>query len=57
MAVLQQLNVRTPVWLGYLVQRPESHSLHQARGLHADDYGNFALWDMVFGIFEIPRRS
>ncbi|HET7540089.1 MAG TPA: sterol desaturase family protein [Polyangiaceae bacterium] len=56
MAVLQHLNVRTPVWLGYLVQRPESHSLHHARGYHADNYGNLALWDMVFGTFANPQQ-
>lgn len=54
MGVLQHLNVRTPVWLGYLVQRPESHSLHHARGLHTGNYGNLALWDMVFGTFQNP---
>jgi len=56
MAVLQHLNVRTPVWWGYLVQRPESHSLHHARGYHADNYGNLALWDMVFGTFQNPEQ-
>lgn len=55
MGVLQHLNVRTPPWLGYLVQRPESHSLHHARGLHRGNYGNLALWDIVFGTFENPR--
>jgi sterol desaturase/sphingolipid hydroxylase (fatty acid hydroxylase superfamily) len=54
MGVLQHLNVRTPVWLGYLMQRPESHSLHHARGLHTGNYGNLALWDIVFGTFQNP---
>jgi hypothetical protein len=27
LAVFQHINVRTPQWLGYIVQRPESHSL------------------------------
>ena len=56
LGVLQHLNVRTPVWLGYLVQRPESHSVHHARGLHTDNYGNLALWDIVFGTFQNPVR-
>jgi len=56
MGVLQHLNLRTPVWLGYLVQRPESHSLHHLRGFHTDNYGNLALWDMVFGTFQNPRE-
>jgi sterol desaturase/sphingolipid hydroxylase (fatty acid hydroxylase superfamily) len=56
MGVLQHLNLRTPVWLGYLVQRPESHSLHHLRGFHAGNYGNLALWDIVFGTFQNPRE-
>jgi sterol desaturase/sphingolipid hydroxylase (fatty acid hydroxylase superfamily) len=54
LAVFQHLNVRTPVWLGYLVQRPESHSVHHARGVHAHNYGNLAFWDLVFGTFRNP---
>jgi len=56
MAVLQHLNVHTPVWLGYIIQRPESHSLHHARGVHSDNYGNLALWDMIFGTFRNPEQ-
>jgi len=55
LGVLQHLNVRTPVWLGYLVQRPESHSVHHLRGFHRDNYGNLALWDLVFATFQNPR--
>lgn len=56
MAVLQHTNVRTPVWLGYLLQRPESHSLHHRRGFHSDNYGNLGLWDLVFGTFQNPAE-
>ncbi len=56
MAMFQHLNVRTPVWLGYIVQRPESHSVHHGRGVHAYNYGNLALWDLVFGTFRNPRE-
>jgi len=56
MAMIQHLNVRTPTWLGYLVQRPEMHSLHHGRGVHAYNYGNLALWDLVFGTFRNPRE-
>ena len=48
------MNVRTPVWLGYIVQRPEAHSVHHARGVHAYNYGTFMLWDIVFGTFRNP---
>lgn len=56
LGVLQHLNVRTPVWLGYLVQRPESHSIHHRRGFHRDNYGNLALWDLAFGTFRNPAE-
>jgi len=53
--VFQHWNVRTPRWLGYLVQRPESHCLHHERGVHARNYADFPLWDMLFGSFDNPR--
>jgi sterol desaturase/sphingolipid hydroxylase (fatty acid hydroxylase superfamily) len=53
-AVFQHLNVRTPQWLGYLIQRPEGHSVHHARGVHAYNYGNFPLSDLLFGTFRNP---
>lgn len=56
MAVFQHLNIKTPAWIGYLVQRPESHSVHHGRGVHAYNYGNLALWDLVFGTFRNPRE-
>lgn len=55
-AVFQHLNVRTPRWLGYLIQRPESHSVHHGRGVHAYNYGNFPLTDIVFGTFRNPAE-
>ena len=36
-------NVPTPYWLGYLVQRPESHCVHHEEGLHAYNYGDLPL--------------
>src|SRR6056297_860898 len=42
-------------WLGYLIQRPESHLVHHARGRHEFNYANLPLWDMVFGTFRNPR--
>ena len=48
-------NVRTPHWLGYLIQRPEAHCVHHEEGLHAFNYGDLPLWDMLFGTFRNPR--
>src|ERR1041385_5777127 len=40
LATFQHANIKTPRWLGYFVQRPESHSIHHARGVHAYNYSN-----------------
>lgn len=53
-ALFTHANLRTPRWLGYVIQRPENHSLHHERGLHAHNYGDFPLWDLVFGTFRNP---
>jgi sterol desaturase/sphingolipid hydroxylase (fatty acid hydroxylase superfamily) len=55
LGVLQHANVRTPRWLGYFVQRPESHSYHHARGIHAGNYANLPVFDMLFGTFHNPQ--
>lgn len=48
-------NVRTPHWLGYVFQRPESHCVHHQDGLHAYNYADLPVWDVVFGTFHNPR--
>lgn len=48
-------NVPTPHWLGYLIQRPESHCVHHEEGVHAYNYGDLPLWDILFGTFKNPR--
>jgi sterol desaturase/sphingolipid hydroxylase (fatty acid hydroxylase superfamily) len=53
-SAFQHANIRTPRWLGYLIQRPESHSLHHARGVHAGNYADLPLLDMLFGTFRNP---
>jgi sterol desaturase/sphingolipid hydroxylase (fatty acid hydroxylase superfamily) len=55
-ACFQHANVRTPRWLGYFIQRPESHSVHHARGLHAFNYTDLPLFDLLFGSFKNPER-
>jgi sterol desaturase/sphingolipid hydroxylase (fatty acid hydroxylase superfamily) len=56
LGIFQHANLRTPRWLGYLVQRPESHTIHHARGIHAKNYADVPFIDMLFGTFENPRR-
>ena len=53
--LFQHINVRTPRWLGYIIQRPESHSAHHERGVHARNYSDLPLWDMIFGTFHNPK--
>jgi sterol desaturase/sphingolipid hydroxylase (fatty acid hydroxylase superfamily) len=50
-------NVRTPYWLGFLVQRPESHCVHHQRGRHTGNFADLPLWDLLFGTFHNPRRA
>jgi sterol desaturase/sphingolipid hydroxylase (fatty acid hydroxylase superfamily) len=49
-------NVATPRWLGYLVQRPESHCIHHEHGVHAFNYSELPIIDIVFGTFRNPLR-
>ena len=53
-AVFQHANIKTPRWLGYVIQRPESHALHHGRRLHRYNYADLPLWDMIFGTFRNP---
>jgi sterol desaturase/sphingolipid hydroxylase (fatty acid hydroxylase superfamily) len=55
-AVFQHANLRTPRWLGYVIQRPESHGVHHGRGVHRFNYADVPLWDIVFGTFRNPAR-
>lgn len=54
-SIFQHANIRTPHWLGYLIQRPESHSIHHGRGIHKYNYSDLPLFDMLFGTFQNPR--
>jgi sterol desaturase/sphingolipid hydroxylase (fatty acid hydroxylase superfamily) len=53
-AVVQHSNIRTPHWLGFVLMRPEAHGLHHERGIHAYNYANVPLWDVVFGTYRNP---
>jgi sterol desaturase/sphingolipid hydroxylase (fatty acid hydroxylase superfamily) len=54
LGVFPHLNVRTPAWLGYVLQRPEMHAVHHQRGVHAYNYGVLALSDLLFGTWRNP---
>ncbi|HEU0305879.1 MAG TPA: sterol desaturase family protein [Lysobacter sp.] len=55
LSVFQHANIRTPRWLGYIVQRPESHSVHHQRGVHAFNYSDLPVFDLLFGTLRNPR--
>ena len=54
--LFQHWNVNTPRWLGFLIQRPEAHCEHHRLGIHASNYGDLPLWDLLFGTFRNPAR-
>jgi sterol desaturase/sphingolipid hydroxylase (fatty acid hydroxylase superfamily) len=54
--MFQHFNIRTPRWLGVLIQRPESHGVHHRKGVHAYNYADFPLWDMLMGTFRNPKQ-
>jgi len=56
LGVIQHMNVRTPQWLGYFVQRPEAHSVHHGRGIHHYNYSDLPLFDILFGTFRNPKE-
>lgn len=54
-SVFQHANIKTPHWLGYIIQRPESHTLHHGKGIHKYNYSDLPLYDIVFGTFKNPK--
>jgi sterol desaturase/sphingolipid hydroxylase (fatty acid hydroxylase superfamily) len=45
-------NLKTPHWVGYIMQRPEHHSIHHEFGVHKYNFGDLTLWDRLFGTFK-----
>lgn len=48
-------NIKTPIWLGPIFQRPESHRIHHMRNHHTNNYSDIPLWDMLFGTYQNPK--
>jgi sterol desaturase/sphingolipid hydroxylase (fatty acid hydroxylase superfamily) len=53
---IYHMNLRTPKWLGYFFQRPESHRLHHRKNarLNCPNYADLPLWDMLNNTFDNP---
>lgn len=54
--LFQHWNLNTPRWLGYLIQRPEAHCEHHRLGVHAFNYGDLPIWDLLLGTFRNPAH-
>ena len=55
LGIFQHTNIKTPHWLGYLIQRPESHTVHHAKGIHMYNYSDLPIFDIIFGSFKNPK--
>lgn len=56
-AMFQHANIRRPRWLGYLIQRPESHAIHYGREIRRYNCSDLPLWDILFGRFRNPETA
>ena len=53
-------NIKTPYWLGYIIQRPEMHKIHHTYQHHRDNYAIMPCIDLIFGTFNnqsFPTRK
>ena len=48
-------NIKTPLWVGFIFQRPESHRVHHQFRHHTNNFADIPLWDMLFGTFKNPK--
>ena len=55
LGMFQHANIKTPRWLGYVVQRPESHTYHHATEIHRSNYSDLPIFDIIFGTFHNPK--
>lgn len=56
-AFYQHWNIDTPRWTNWFIQRPEAHMLHHELGVHARNFGDMPVWDMLFGTYANPARA
>lgn len=52
------MNIRTPRWMGYIFQRPESHRVHHLRNkrVSCKNYSDFPIWDWLAETFDNPDK-
>lgn len=56
-AFYQHWNIDTPRWTNWIIQRPEAHMLHHEYNVHARNFGDMPVWDMLFGTYQNPARA
>ena len=56
LGMFQHANIKTAPWLGYIIQRPESHTVHHAKGIHKYNYSDLPIFDILFGTFKNPKN-
>jgi sterol desaturase/sphingolipid hydroxylase (fatty acid hydroxylase superfamily) len=54
---IYHMNIRTPRWFGYFIQRPEMHRAHHQRGSHRFNYSDLPVWDILFGTYFNPTEE
>lgn len=51
------MNIKTPYFIGYFFQRPESHRIHHAyMRRFTKNYSDFPLWDILGATFDNPEK-
>jgi len=55
--LVQHLNLRTPRWLEWFMQRPEAHQRHHEFGQHAGNYADWPVWDKLLGTYRAPAQA
>ena len=55
--LVQHMNIRSPRWLEWIMQRPEAHQRHHEFGQHAGNYADWPVWDKLFGTYRAPPQS
>lgn len=48
-------DIKTPYFLGFIIQRPEMHRVHHKHMHHSQNYG-LAILDLLFGTFSNPKE-
>jgi sterol desaturase/sphingolipid hydroxylase (fatty acid hydroxylase superfamily) len=52
------INISTPHWLGYIIQRPESHQIHHLEDrIYCQNYADLPIWDLLGGTFNNPCKD